>query len=292
MANWMETSEDPNCPAVITSRQAEFDDAREGPTSTRNGYFLDRARGRRVLDIGCVEHFVDASDHPDWLHGLIVDAARVCTGVDIHADGVANLREQGFDVVHHDITTGLGPLADRQPYEVITCGEIIEHLRDPQSLLDAAAALLTEDGELVLSTPNPYAPMRASAGARGVQWESVDHVTYLFPSGMAELASRSGLEMTAVTSTSPSSRWTHLVLALGLRSPGLAISRALGPLGRPIRRRLEALDPRRAMPLATIAAYWRIWNEGLVGETLIYRFALAADATPLSTDDARAEQLV
>jgi hypothetical protein len=46
---------------------------------------------------------------------------------------------------------------------------------------------------VLITTPNPYALWRTRAGQINLPWESVDHVTYLFPSGMAEMASRTGL---------------------------------------------------------------------------------------------------
>ena len=47
----------------------------------------------------------------------------------------------------------------------------------------------------MVTTPNPFSPRRARAGALGVTWENVDHVFYAFPSGMAELADRTGLRL-------------------------------------------------------------------------------------------------
>ena len=267
---WVDISEDPNSPEVLRARQAELDDAWAPQTPDRTRFILDRCDGKRVLDIGCVEHNVAAAANPEWLHGLVREAAKECIGVDIHGAGIAALRTRGFDVVEHDITTGPGPLTDRGRFETIVCGEIIEHLRDPLALLESAAELLTEAGELVLTTPNPYTPHRVHGGYRKIQWESVDHLTYLFPSGMAELAGRAGLKLTHASTTPLSSRRTMLFLALGLRRPLTALCAALGPLGRAPKRRLAALADNRRISMPVLASYWRHWNTGFVGETAMY----------------------
>ena len=102
----------------------------------------------------------------------------------------------GFDAVVHDLSTGLGPLADRAPFDIIVAGELIEHVGDLDFLFAIAARGLTEHGELILTTPNPYAPARVYAGQRGIVWENADHVSYLFPAGVAELSERHGLRLT------------------------------------------------------------------------------------------------
>ena len=66
-------------------------------------------------------------------------------------------------------------------------------------LFRVAALGLSDDGQLILTTPNPYAPARVEAGQRGVIWENTDHVSYLFPAGVAELARRHGLVLREAT---------------------------------------------------------------------------------------------
>ena len=39
-------------------------------------------------------------------------------------------------------------------FDVVLCGDLIEHLRDPEAFLARVRPLLREDGRLVLTTPN------------------------------------------------------------------------------------------------------------------------------------------
>ncbi len=126
-----------------------------------------------------------------WLHRHVVEVAKACTGVDVLPEGVAELRERGYDVLLHDVTES--PLEDR--FEVIVAGEIVEHLGSPQALFDAAAEMLDSGGVFVVTTPNPYMLHRAWKYLRGRFPDSVDHAVLLGPSNMAELGDRAGLEL-------------------------------------------------------------------------------------------------
>jgi 2-polyprenyl-3-methyl-5-hydroxy-6-metoxy-1,4-benzoquinol methylase len=43
---------------------------------------------------------------------------------------------------------------DPASFDAVLCGDVIEHLRDPQRFLERIRPLLKPDGRLVLSTPN------------------------------------------------------------------------------------------------------------------------------------------
>ncbi len=200
---WNARTSDPNDPTAIAHRARTLEAAWMPTIEDRIAFLTDRCRGKHVLDVGCVAHDSTRFDDPGWLHRHVVDAAETCVGVDILEAGVAAMREAGFDAVAHDLSTGLGPLTERAPFDVIVAGELIEHLTDLDMLFQVARDALADDGELVLTTPNPYAPARVRAGQRGIVWENADHVSYLFPSGVAELADRNGLVLAGATTIDP-----------------------------------------------------------------------------------------
>jgi 2-polyprenyl-3-methyl-5-hydroxy-6-metoxy-1,4-benzoquinol methylase len=193
---WSELADDPNDPRAVAHRARTLERAWRPGIRDRVAYLADRCRGKNVLDIGCVAHDETRLGGDEWLHGHLSRAAASCVGVDILEEGVAAVNAAGFDAVAHDLTSGLGPLADRGPFDVIVAGELIEHVRDLDMVFRVAAEGLADDGQLILTTPNPYSPQRVRAGQLGIVWENVDHVSYLFPSGIAELAERRGLVLT------------------------------------------------------------------------------------------------
>lgn len=196
---WTDVASDPNDPLALARRAEVLRAAWRPPVEDRLAFFEARCRDRNVLDVGCVAHDSSRMSSPAWLHGRIAAVAARCLGVDIIDDGVQAMRAAGFDAVTHDLTQnltqGLGPLATRAPFDVIVAGELFEHVTSLDMLFALAFSALTPDGELLITTPNPYAPARVRAGQRGVVHENVDHVVYAFPSGVAELCERHGLRL-------------------------------------------------------------------------------------------------
>lgn len=198
---WTDLADDPNDPTAVLQRAETLRAAWRPSISDRIEFLEARCTGRKVLDIGCVAHDVARMSSPNWLHARLAAAAARCVGVDVLTDGVEEMRRLGFEAVAHDLGAGLGPLAELAPFDVIVAGELIEHVESIDMLFAVAAAALAPAGQLIITTPNPYAPHRVRAAQLGIVWENVDHILYAFPSGVAELAERHGLVLTEATVT-------------------------------------------------------------------------------------------
>jgi len=100
--------------------------------------------GARVLDVGCATGYLAAQL-----------ARRGCRVTGVEADPVAAERARAHceAVVVGDVEDAVcrSELAARAPFDVVLCGDVLEHLRDPWSALRALAAL---GGQVVLSVPN------------------------------------------------------------------------------------------------------------------------------------------
>lgn len=190
---WTSISRDPNAAAVLRWRDELLAATHRPPVRRRLDHLRDLARGRRVLDVGVVEHFVENQRRDTWLHGQLVEVAASCRGIDILDDDVEQLRDKGYDVEVHDLTAG--PTADR--YELVVMGDIIEHLGAPEPFLANVANSMEPGGRLVITTPNPYMLHRAWKSLRGAFPDSVDHTVLLGPGNVVELADRAGLRLDA-----------------------------------------------------------------------------------------------
>jgi SAM-dependent methyltransferase len=199
-------SDDPNHPAAVAHRAETLRAAWRPAVADRIEFLEDRCRDRLVLDIGCVAHDVERMNSSNWLHGRIAAVAKRCVGVDVLPEGVAAMRQRGFDVVEQDLGSGLGQLAEIAPFDVIVAGELIEHVEALDMLFNVASEALAPDGKMIITTPNPYAPHRVRAAQLGIVWENVDHILYAFPSGIAELAERHGLVLAEAATTNDSVR--------------------------------------------------------------------------------------
>ena len=117
---------------------------------------VDQARGPRILDLGCSEGVLDI---------LLARKGFNVTGVDINAEALAFARDllarepeevrSRVRFVHGDLAQAR-LLDDR--LDTLVMGEILEHLEDPQTLLNRSLDLIRPDGRVIITTPFGYHP--------------------------------------------------------------------------------------------------------------------------------------
>ena len=111
------------------------------------------------------------------------------------------LRGAGIEVAHTDDPI-LG-LEHLEAADAVTMFHVIEHVRDPMGLLDAAAGRVRPGGVLVIATPNPQA---LSLRICGPWWRHIDAPRHLYLIPLAVIrarAERQGLKLVAVTTSDP-----------------------------------------------------------------------------------------
>jgi len=194
MKQWHGHEGDPNVGALRDERGDLLRRSRRPDYLTdRADYLCSLAKGRKVLDCGMVEHTLDATSSPNWLHRKIRDSARECLGVDILEEEIEALRAAGFNVRTLDITKDSLP----ETFELIVACEIIEHIDNLGAAFGNWACMLAPGGRLVISTPNPWYIncMLKNVRVASALSESVDHVGWHEPATMFELGSRHGLKL-------------------------------------------------------------------------------------------------
>jgi 2-polyprenyl-3-methyl-5-hydroxy-6-metoxy-1,4-benzoquinol methylase len=140
--------------------------------------------GQSILDLGCATGELLAAAHAQGLKTF---------GLDLNPSAVARAQDRLATTVFH-----VGTLAD-EPFEgdsfdIISMVDFIEHVRDPQAELEAAAGRLTGTGRIVISTPRRDSIVRKLTGRHWPQYRH-EHLTYLTLSGITQLATRSGLRV-------------------------------------------------------------------------------------------------
>jgi 2-polyprenyl-3-methyl-5-hydroxy-6-metoxy-1,4-benzoquinol methylase len=193
LLQWREFSNDPNAPEVLAARRDALKSARADVVGDRITYLCNLVRGRRILDVGVVDHFLDASSSERWLHGELCEVAEKCVGVDVLVEQLEQLRLRGYDVRNVDLTHG--PLDET--FDIIVMGEIIEHIEQPGMLLRNAAMMLEEGGVLVLTTPNPWYVNVIIKNLLDTApfTDSADHVSWYDASTLYEMGQRCGLQL-------------------------------------------------------------------------------------------------
>jgi methionine biosynthesis protein MetW len=103
-------------------------------------------RGDRLLDIGCGDGTLSV------IFGRAMGAREV-HGVDIASEAIQAAEKQGVKACQLNIDQADLPFEDGY-FDGVYCGEIIEHLFDPDHLLDEVYRVLKPQGFCILSTPN------------------------------------------------------------------------------------------------------------------------------------------
>ncbi len=102
--------------------------------------------GKRALDMGC---------GAGLLAEPLARLGAAVTAVDAAAESIAAARRHavgvGLDIAYQ---VGEAPPAVSDPFDLITCLEVIEHVGDPASFVAQMAGVLAPGGMLILSTPN------------------------------------------------------------------------------------------------------------------------------------------
>jgi 2-polyprenyl-3-methyl-5-hydroxy-6-metoxy-1,4-benzoquinol methylase len=158
----------------------------EGTSHHRLIEWLGQRTPGRVLDLGCAGGYLSLAAK---------ELGHEVTGVDIEAfDGV---KERVDAFVAADLDHGLPPTV-AGPFETVLAGDVLEHLRRPDRLLDSLHSVLADGGRLFASVPNFghwYPRVRVAAGAFGYDQHGIldqDHVRFFTRHGAEELFRNAG----------------------------------------------------------------------------------------------------
>ncbi|HEY2944035.1 MAG TPA: class I SAM-dependent methyltransferase [Vicinamibacteria bacterium] len=102
--------------------------------------------GKLVLELGCATGYVSR---------ILTERGCRVVGVEGHPEAAADARRICDEVIVADLDAldCRAALGDRR-FDVILCGDVLEHLKDPRRLLAELRPFLRSDGRVVASLPN------------------------------------------------------------------------------------------------------------------------------------------
>lgn len=150
---------------------------------SRWDFILSRCAGKSVLHLGCIGITEGSTDEKitsmvddGVLHAKLRRQCREIVGIDYDQATVDALRYRGFTEIIYGDVQQLQALPLSQTFDVILCGDLIEHLSKPGSMLEGIKACMDKDAELLLSTPNAFGLLHFARYAGNVFREGNDHV--------------------------------------------------------------------------------------------------------------------
>ena len=156
-------------------------------------WIIEFIEGKKVLDLGCVQHNLSKANDPDWLHRILVKHAKSVLGVDYLKKEVSALKLQGYNIVCANVEKM--ELGD--DFEVIVAGDLIEHLSNFGHFMERIAKHLDlDEGIFLLTTPNPVNILRfvrvLFSGRAGANPE---HTCWFTEKVLGQLAKRYGFKI-------------------------------------------------------------------------------------------------
>ena len=164
-------------------------------------HLLDAARPYRLLDVGCGEGFVlKFFKERDWQ----------VTGLDFSRFGCESCNPDCLeDVIVGDIYQNLDALTDSsERYDVIWLDNVLEHVLDPEGLLERLRAISGGPGILIVEVPNDFSVLQRYLLENGhltrQNWVVVpDHLSYFNRHGLANLCAAAGWTESGVMADFP-----------------------------------------------------------------------------------------
>jgi 2-polyprenyl-3-methyl-5-hydroxy-6-metoxy-1,4-benzoquinol methylase len=175
----------------------------------RLGQMPSPKRGDRLLDVGAAAgYFVEQAVLAGWQ----------AEGIEPSEWAARYAQEQLRQSIRH------GWLEDAHypasAFDAVTMWEVIEHVRDPRSLLLEVARILRPDGHLVLSTPDSGSQVARVFGRRWLGWSKVPEHLYFFDrANLSRLLEESGFRVT---------HWSYVSITVSLAFAAKRLGALLG----------------------------------------------------------------
>jgi len=166
----------------------------------RKDRIIEICTGKSVLHLGFIQHshlFRSLIENNQWLHGNINAKANRLVGIDYLEKDVNIIRkEYNYECYACDVMQ-MQNLSISEIFDVVVCGELIEHLENPGLMLDGIKRFMSPESLLIITTPNPWALRRINLIRRGFgeeKWLNPEHTCWFTYCTLSQLLRRKGFQ--------------------------------------------------------------------------------------------------
>jgi SAM-dependent methyltransferase len=157
---------------------------------------LQSGGNRRLLDVGAAHGYLAAT---------LRDRGFCVTGIEANPDLAREAAQHCDELVVADLDAPLPPF--NEPFDVVLCGDVLEHLKDPLAVLTSLSQNLKPDGIVIVSLPNIanlYVRLHLLMGRFDYQDRGIldrTHLRFFTRKTFRQLLDDAGLEVVRLTST-------------------------------------------------------------------------------------------
>jgi len=101
-----------------------------------------------VLDVGCMAGY----GTPHWVHGMIKKITSNVLGIDPFKKNIKAAKKKNYQIIQ----TKLETFKSNKKFDVVFCGEIIEHNSDQGTFIKKCKNFLKDSGKIIVTTPNSH----------------------------------------------------------------------------------------------------------------------------------------
>lgn len=164
----------------------------------RKDEILKYCSGKDVLHIGFIQHsnlWREKIEQNDWLHNKLIAVSKHVVGIDYLKDEVEIIKKElGIEAYFGDATK-LEELHLEKTFDVIVCGELIEHISNAGLMLDGLKRFMHKDSILIITTPNPWRDLwvhHMFTNHNEENWLNKEHVCWYSYQTLKQLLERHG----------------------------------------------------------------------------------------------------
>lgn len=155
-------------------------------------------RNKRVLHLGASDEpfQVKRAKEGIMLHQRLQKVAKKIIGVDYSRKAINDLKKFGIDNIYFgDVVKGVFDKEIKGDFDIIVCGDIIEHLESPGLALQNIKRFMTKKTRMFITVPNMHCFNNYKSFFTGKEDVHPDHMYWPSYVTMSNIIKRSGLRI-------------------------------------------------------------------------------------------------
>lgn len=164
----------------------------------RKDRIIELCRNKSVLHLGFIQHshlYQNLIKEGKWLHEKIAKVSTKLVGFDYLAKDVDFIKINLHYECYYADVTNLQELTYQNTFDVIVCGELIEHISNPGLMLDGIKRFMHKDSIIIVTTPNPWSKNRLKLikqEKNESEWLNPEHICWFSHQTLKQLLERHG----------------------------------------------------------------------------------------------------